>query len=175
MDGAATDTPIVLLPRRAFIVALSTGWAFRQSAPPPKSKATDRVTEIEWHIRFLTNQQRTLHKLAQFESSVPLAEVARSHSRDMLERGYFDHETPEGLGPRERVTRRKLAFELVAENIYSMTNGTTDPAELGSIMVTGWMDTRSHRHNILDPDLKAMGVGVALSGRHVIATQVFGG
>jgi uncharacterized protein YkwD len=175
MHGAATDRSVVLLPRRAFIAALSTGWAFRQSAPVPAQPADDRVTEIEWHIRFLTNQQRNIYKLPPFGASPPLADVARGHSRDMLERRYFDHRTPEGLGPRERVARRNLAFARVAENIYSTNNGSIDPAELASIMVTGWMRNQGHRHNILDPTLTALGVGVALSDRHVLATQLFGG
>jgi uncharacterized protein YkwD len=175
MQRVATDRSIVLLPRRAFIATLSTAWACRQTAAAQTQPADDRITEIEWHIRFLTNQQRNIYRLPPFGASPPLADVARGHSRDMLERRFFDHRTPEGLGPRERVARKNLAFARVAENIYSMNNGSVDPAELASIMVTGWMRNQGHRHNILDPTLTVLGVGVALSDRHVLATQLFGG
>jgi uncharacterized protein YkwD len=56
-----------------------------------------------------------------------------------------------------------------------MQDATTDAAEMASLMVSGWMDTRGHRHNILDPDYTLLGVGVAVSGRQVIATQLFAG
>ena len=93
----------------------------------------------------------------------------------MLERGFFAHRTPEGLNPRDRVQKNGLTFVRVAENIYSSRNGSSDPAEAASIMVTAWMANEGHRRNILDPLLKELGVGVALSDRMVLATQLFGG
>ena len=54
-------------------------------------------------------------------------------------------------------------------------DGTADAAELASIMVTGWMKRRGHRRNILDPALRCLGVGVAISDRVVMATQLYGG
>ena len=158
-----------------FLIAVATGWSCRQSAPGSSSAKTDTVAEIEWHIQFLTNQQRNFQKLRPFEVSRELSDLARAHSRDMLPRGYFDHRSPEGLSPRGRVEKRGLEFDLVAENIYSTANGGTDAAELASAMVAGWMKHEGHRRNILDPALKSLGVGVALSDNQVLATQLFGG
>jgi uncharacterized protein YkwD len=93
----------------------------------------------------------------------------------MLARHFFDHRTPEGLGPRERIGRQRVRFELCSENIYSITDGPSDPAELASVVVGGWMATAGHRRNILDPDFHYAGVGAAAAGRAVMVTQLFGG
>jgi uncharacterized protein YkwD len=161
--------------RRALLLGIATGWSCRQAAPGSSPAGADRVTEIEWHIRFLSNQQRQRQKLAPLEPSAALADVARAHSRDMLERGFFDHRNPEGLSPRDRVVKRGLTFPIVAENIYSTRDGTTDPAELAALMVDGWMKAEGHRRNILEPRLKYLGVGIALSDHLVLATQLFAG
>jgi uncharacterized protein YkwD len=165
----------VVFTRRAIIVAAITGLACRKSESGPAPQESGPVTELEWHIQFLTNQQRNIHRLRQFEVSAGLSEVAREHSRDMLRRGYFDHRGSDGSTPRGRVERRGLDFALVAENIYSTADGGTDPADLASAMVAGWMKHEGHRRNILDPALKTLGVGVAISARRVLATQLFGG
>jgi uncharacterized protein YkwD len=172
---ARADRLGVVLCRRTFLLAFATAWACRQTAPAPRQADDARLTDIEWHIRFVTNQHRNWQKLPPLAASTALAAVARAHSRDMLERGFFDHRTPEGLGPRDRVTRQGLTFSIVAENIYSTRDGTMDPAELASLIVSGWMKSEGHRRNILDPALTTLGVGVATSDRVVLATQVFGG
>jgi uncharacterized protein YkwD len=168
-----SDVPVS---RRAFLLAVATGWSCRrQGRSGARPAAPDRVAEIEWHILFLTNQQRLWQKLPPFEASPALADVARGHSRDMLDREFFNHVNPEGLSPKDRVGKRGLAFTLVAENIYSTSDGTRDPAKLASTAVTGWMNTTGHRRNILNPSLTQLGVGVAISERQILATQLFGG
>ena len=50
--------------------------------------------------------------LANVAAAQPLAfntamiEAAREHSRDMVTRGYFNHNTPEGINPGQRLTVR---------------------------------------------------------------------
>jgi uncharacterized protein YkwD len=181
-----TDNGHVELGRRAFLSSLVAGWACRQqtrpegrSQPPAERpgppKASDRAGEIEWHILFLTNQQRNWQKLPQFQASAELADVARAHSRDMLTRGFFSHVNPEGLTPKTRAQRAGLKFRAIAENIYSTENGGQDAAEAASHIVTGWMNHPGHRANILNPSLKFLGVGVAVSDTEILATQLFAG
>jgi len=163
------------LDRRNFLIALAAGWACSGPAgvaQPPK--AADRAREIEWHILFLTNQQRNWQKLPQFEASAELADVARAHSRDMLARDFFSHVNPNGLSPKDRAAKRGLRFKVIAENIFSTENGTTDAAEAASHILTGWMDHPGHRRNILDRTLRYLGVGVAVSETEILATQLFG-
>ncbi len=160
--------------RRTFLLALAAGPAFsRRADSRPARKASDRAAEIEWHIAFLTNQQRIWQKRRAFEASSDLAGVARAHSRDMLARGFFNHVNPDRLSPKDRVQKRGLTFRTVAENIYSTENGTADAAEAASLIVSGWMKSAGHRRNILDPALEFLGVGVAVSDTKILATQLF--
>jgi uncharacterized protein YkwD len=160
--------------RRGFMFAIAFAYPLGHQAPPGSAAAADVAAEIEWHIRFLTNQERLWQKLATLELSPALADVARAHSRDMLARGFFAHVNPEGQSPKDRVLKQGLTYGLVAENIYSMRDGTTDAAAAASIMVKGWMKNDGHRKNILEPRLGQIGVGVAMSAREVLATQLFG-
>jgi len=171
---AGADRLGVILSRRAMLFALSA-WSCGQPAPSSTRAVDERAREIEWHIRFLTNQQRLWQKLAPLELSTALANAARMHSLDMLSRGFFDHRSPEGASPRDRVVKHGLTFAIVAENIYSTRDGTTDPADLARLIVDGWMKSEGHRRNILEPRLTHLGVGVALSDREVLATQLIAG
>lgn len=162
--------------RRGFLIAVFGTWplACRRDAYAVADSA-GRVADIEWHIVFLTNQQRIWRKLKPVESSAVLAGIARAHSQDMLTRGYFDHRSPEGLLPADRVARKGLTFVRASENIYSMEGGTTDAAELASVIVRGWMDSTGHSRNILDSGARSLGVGVAATEHTVLATQLLVG
>ena len=41
--------------------------------------------------------------------------------------------------------------------------------------VSGWMTSPGHRANILSPDYRSSGIGVAVNGAYAYATQVFRG
>jgi uncharacterized protein YkwD len=164
------------LNRRAFLLACFACW------PPPgrgEARATDatreRAVTIERAVLSLTNDVRTVRRLAPLEPSDALAAVARRHSQDMMARGYFDHRTPEGLHSSDRITRGGLDFDATGENIYLVRNATAGPADVASAMVKGWMNSRDHRANILTPDYRVVGVGVVATPHIVMATQLFGG
>ena len=143
--------------------------------------AEARVAELEQHVHRLINQQRTSNGSPALEWDDRLAAVARAHSHDMDERGFFDHRTPEGLDPTDRLNRaghrcRKGYRYGIAENIAVETNlrnvrVTADNA------VQAWMRSPGHRKNILSREYDTTGVGAAYgnwrSGRGVYLTQVF--
>ena len=165
----------MVVSRRSLLLAFVTGRSRPQERKAPAPPPAERIAEIEWHILFLTNQRRTWQKFPQLEASPALADVARAHSRTCSREGFFEHVNQEGESPRDRVKKRGLVFDIVAENIYSTRNGTMDPAEVASIIVNGWMNAAGHRRNILHPSLRYLGVGVAMSDTQVLATQLFGG
>jgi hypothetical protein len=53
----------------------------------------------------LVNDSRAAAGLPPLIWDAELAAVARAHNQDMLLRSYFDHDTPEGEGPAEQMTR----------------------------------------------------------------------
>jgi uncharacterized protein YkwD len=86
----------------------------------------------------------------------------------MATRNYFDHATPEGKSPFDRMTAAGYVFRAAAENIAA---GQRTPESV----VQAWMNSAGHRANILNCSLREIGVGVANGGSFGIYwTQDFG-
>jgi uncharacterized protein YkwD len=86
-----------------------------------------------------------------------VAAVALGHSRDMIERGFFAHENPDGASPFDRMRAAGIDFSRAAENIaYGYPTG--------SAVLTAWLDSPGHRSNIENCALTEHGVG--LEGTH---------
>ena len=164
------------LTRRAFLLACVAPWPLaRRGEARAADGNRERAATIEQAVFSLTNDVRTGRRLAPLEPSDALAAIARRHSQDMLDRGYFDHCTPEGLHSSDRIARGGLDFDATGENIYMIKNATAGPTDLAWAMVKGWMNSREHRANILTPDYRVVGVGIVVTPHLVIATQLFGG
>jgi uncharacterized protein YkwD len=84
-----------------------------------------------------------------------LTTAAQAHAADMLARSYYNHLSPEGTTPRQRVRAAGFVADLVAENIAA---GQTSPEDA----LGGWLHSTDHRRNLLDPRLTHMGIGMAL-------------
>src|SRR5438132_1762577 len=51
-----------------------------------------------------------------------LVQSARLHSQDMIARNYFEHDTPEGIGPQQRIQATGFRQKGWAESIETNTN-----------------------------------------------------
>src|SRR5207244_2441058 len=100
----------------------------------------------------LINQARTDHGLQPVMFDNNLRDVARAHSQDMFARGYFSHNTPEGITPFERMAKAGIVFTYAGENLALAPS--TDLAE------QGLMNSPGHRANILNPNFRKIGIGV---------------
>ena len=115
-----------------------------------------------------TNAERRRHGLRPFTVDARLGAAAQLHTVDMLRRGFFDHQNPDGGQVWDRARAVGYPYRKVAENIAA---GQRTAAEV----VTGWMDSPGHRRNILDAELAEIGVGHVTGGPYgVLWTQVFG-
>ena len=176
--------------------ALETASGLAERVPVRMESGFDRRL-VERHIYEMTNEQRRLAGAATLVRDEAVDLIAYGHSADMAARGYFAHDTPEGLDPTARGQRagyecRKdygsyyttgLAENIFQSHTYSsyMTAGVTssytwleDEEELARQMMDGWMDSPGHKRNILDPQYDRIGVGVQISpDEQVLATQNF--
>jgi uncharacterized protein YkwD len=137
----------------------------------PSLPSIDDATTIERTAFDKTNEARVQNGLAPLAWDPLLCRMARMHSEDMAQRGYFAHETPEGLEPKDRGRALGiLHFRVLAENI-AFNKGFADP---GAFAVERWMTSGGHRANILYIGFQASAVGsyVAPDGS-VYLTQVF--
>jgi len=85
-----------------------------------------------------------------------LAAVARAHSLDMLNQGYFAHEDGQGRNVANRVEAAGMAWKSVGENIaiYNTVAG----AEAAFMNEPRF--TKNHRANILNASFTEVGIGI---------------
>jgi uncharacterized protein YkwD len=116
------------------------------------SSAVSRESAAAVQVVRLTNLQRVQHGCAPLRVDARLTEAAQAHSADMDRRHYFDHDSPDGRTPWARI--KATGYQQPgAENIAM---GQPTPVAV----VGAWMNSPGHRANILNCDLKAIGVGV---------------
>lgn len=124
----------------------------------------------------LVNKSRAEQKLPPLQTAKEANEAARAHAADMLKRGFFDHNSPEGKTIQDRFVKAGGSrWRLTAENIARCTGCGPDAARLEEFH-RGWMNSKGHRENILRKGLTQFGFAiVAAPGRPVYAVQTFNG
>jgi uncharacterized protein YkwD len=134
------------------------------SARPAGSGGAATVAQLTAQVVTLTNQQRAAAGCGALRTDPELTAAAQKHSEDMSARDYFDHDTPDGRTPWDRIEAQGYA-QPSAENIAM---GYPTP----EAVMAGWMDSPGHKANILNCDSKAIGVGYDATGDYW--TQDFG-
>ena len=122
--------------------------------------------DLERQMLDLVNAERVANGLQPLAADPELTEVARRHSTDMFVRGYFAHDTPEGLSPFDRMRDAHVGFLTAGENLAL--------APTLSIAHTGLMNSPGHRANILRPQFGRVGIGIMDGGRRgLMVSQEF--
>lgn len=114
----------------------------------------------------LVNKERTSRGLKALVFDSRLREIARAHSGDMFQRGYFSHYSPEGKTVADRALAAGIDFLVIGENLaYAPTL---------TLAHNGLMNSEGHRANILSTDYGKIGIGVMDGGVYgKMFTQVF--
>jgi uncharacterized protein YkwD len=127
--------------------------------------AAETISPFEERLLQLINSTRAEHGLGPVALDEQLSDIARSHSLDMTEGGYFSHLSPSTGSPGDRLRRAGVSFRLSGENIAFDRNVEAAHQAL--------MESPSHRRNILDPEFTHVGLGVVSSGSSVLVTEHF--
>lgn len=134
---------------------------------------TMTVREFELEVWRLTNVERVRHSLNPLTYEDGLADLARTHSGNMLMHKFFAHRDHLGdeVGQRRAKYYPNLLVSALGENLGKFTNSAQKftPHEL----VNGWMQSPLHRDNILNPNYTHLGVGLVFRGDTLLATQNF--
>ncbi len=137
------------------------------TATPSPTTAPTGERAMEQEVLKLVNQARAENRLNPLSWADDLADIARAHSADMIERGFFSHTNPDGQSPFDRIKSNGISYRAAAENI---AYGQPD----AEAVMNSWMNSAGHRANILNENLKEIGIGaVKDSGETVYWTQVF--
>lgn len=140
-------------------------------APQPVKKELS-IHDLELQAFQLLNQKRVENGLKPVVWNENIAKIARVHSQNMATYNFFSHQGLDGLTVDKRADALGLSdWRKIGENI-AYNRGYKDPVEYAVIR---WMQSESHRQNLLSDKWKESGVGVAIApdGKTYYFTQVF--
>ena len=106
---------------------------------------------IRTAVLCLVNRERAQNGLAPLSTNAALQAAAEGHSEEMIAADYFEHISPSGLTPVERIRMAgyfpspELGY-VIGENIAWGTLSLSTPQAI----VAAWMASPGHRANILE-------------------------
>lgn len=103
-----------------------------------------------------TNLERKESGTGILQLNSDLQSAAQSKAEDMVNRNYWSHQTPEGNDPWIFIKGTNYTYQKAGENLAYGFNDSSD-------VITGWMNSPSHRQNLLDNNYQDVGFGVAQS------------
>ncbi len=126
--------------------------------------------DIEKDVFDAVNSERVKQGLPALSWADDVSSVSRNHSRDMGINGFFSHENLRGQTPFNRIDEAGIKYSAAGENLGLTYNYPNQVHE----MVREWMNSPSHRKNILEPEYEESGIGVykSLNGTYYY-TQMF--
>jgi len=151
-------------------------YTVRPRIVPEKASAVEasvivNTVSLEQTAFDLLNKKRIENGLKPLVWSEKLAPVARLHSHNMAERNFFSHRGLDDKMVSDRADDNNVGkWRAIGENI-AFDRGYKDP--IGKA-VQLWLDSPSHRRNLLDSNWKetAVGIAIAADGSYYL-TQVF--
>lgn len=103
-----------------------------------------------------TNNQRGQANAPTLELNSKLNQAAQAKAQDMVTRNYWSHTTPDDQLPWIFIEKADYSYQKAGENL---AYGFATDQEA----VNGWMNSASHRENILDTTYSQVGFGIAQS------------
>ncbi|NJC72079.1 CAP domain-containing protein [Planosporangium thailandense] len=143
----------------------AVGGSVTPGPAPPTPPSGDAGTETA--VLTLVNQARATAGCAALTADPRLTAAARAHSADMARRGYFAHDTPDGVTVGARITAAGYRFSAAGENIAK-------GQQSASAVMRAWMNSPGHRANILNCRFRHLGIGLTRQGSTPVWTQDFG-
>ena len=129
----------------------------RDSIPLKTGKGELSVDEVsENAMLMLVNDERRKVGVKELTWAKDIVPVSRAHAKDMWERQYFSHISPEGYDVGDRLIKAGIKFEIAGENLAMAPTLATAH--------NGLMNSEGHRKNILDPEFVKVGIGVIDNG-----------
>ena len=126
-----------------------------QAAPPvaPASAPAGGDRRLIEQMAGLANEHRRAAGCPALVWMQTVANAAQGHSDDMARRDYFNHESPEGQGPGDRLRAHGVGFRAMGENI-ALHPGA--PREV----LAQWLSSPGHRRNLEQCTYTHHGIGL---------------
>jgi len=131
---------------------------------------TVNLNNVESQILSLINTVRVQNGLNPLVPNQMLTDIARTRSMDMQNRNYFSHYTPEGKNIFNILKESGVIYVNAGENL-----GQASPISWGTpeAFMNAWMNSPTHKANILRSAYGKIGIGVIDSGNRRVVTTIF--
>lgn len=118
-----------------------------------------------------TNSQRLASGLGTLSYNTLLAQAAIAKAQNMFSEGYWAHTSPSGKEPWDFIKSAGYVYKIAGENLARDFDST-------SPMMSAWMNSPTHRANIMNPRYQEIGIAVVdgqLNGvETTLVVQMFG-
>jgi hypothetical protein len=120
-----------------------------------------------------TNNERKSDGKSILKLNDQLTSAAQFKANDMAARNYWSHTTPDGEQPWMFIQKAGYAYQKAGENLAYGFDSSADT-------VAGWMNSKTHRENLLDGSYSEVGFGYAnvanynKSGPETIVVAMYG-
>jgi uncharacterized protein YkwD len=152
MPGRVPPTAGLALPTLLAAFAVNgTAAADPPTCPPGGTDRAAIVCEI--------NAARAAAGRGPVRSRQSLADAARGHSRDMVDRRYFAHDSPEGEGPADRARHAGYMRNADSWRIGEVLAWSRGETLTAAAVVDLWLGSPSHRRILLSRRYRDVGAG----------------
>lgn len=110
------------------------------------------LTSEESELLSLINNERNKNNLSNLEVDEKLQNVARLKAQDLVQNNYFSHISPTYGTPFEMLRKNNISYKTASENIAG--NSSISGA------VESWLNSDSHKENILSNEYNYTGIAV---------------
>ena len=131
--------------------------AAKPAAAPATTQPTAGLTAEEQQMLNLVNGERAKAGLPALKADLQMTKLARMKSQDMINRNYFNHQSPTYGSPFDMLTKYGVSYRTAGENIAG--NGSVSGAH------TSLMNSPGHRANILGSQFNYVGIGIVHGGQ----------
>ena len=140
------------------LLALSGAVAGTAHASDATPATTERLQALDGQILTRLNATRAAHGLRPLVISGALENAAVTHSRELIQAGVFQHDSPDGTSFVQRLKHfyspSGYSSWTAGENL--LYNTADIDAETA---IRAWLDSPPHRENMLNPDWREVGIG----------------
>lgn len=145
----------VYVPYIPLVLIVATGLYISSFVRPAQSRKGVLAYATEMSVEGLlsaTNASRSANGAGGLTVNAKLAAAAQAKANDMAARNYWSHNTPDGNPPWVFISNAGYSYDQAGENLaYGFANSVDT--------VKGWMNSPSHRENMLKKAFTEVGFG----------------
>ena len=146
------------------LLIISTQWLYLGQVNIVVAKENISSTQIFK----LINKERARANVSPLTLNNKLIQAAKNKAKDLAEKKYFDHNSPEGKQFSSWIKETDYKYSFIGENLA--INFQTEEA-----VINAWMKSSSHKENILEENFTETGIAIATNNEgKIIIVQIFG-